>query len=390
MKSESLGGSWFDEAPGYPKRPQALHNRGVGRLKGPAVGLVLIVAMGAGVVVLGSSEGPVVTPVSSTTSSTLAGYPEDPASRRPVVSWLAEPAGAIPQPPPPVPPCRAAQLRAENIGGQGATGHAADSVVISNATPEACSIDDRVVVELRDGRGRLVARSGQRGPFICSGCGDNRTPGPLLVPPLSARPQPVQDYGEGIKRIDLPGFTIAQGECPGGVFPEGATLFLVVPDGRVPIANGLPLPFDYRCDSGPEQTPLPGRPEVFAGFAMGIPVRDFVDNGKLAVEISAPATVRAGSRLRYRIRTRVSSGVYLAVLGCPGFTERLAGVSEERHLLNCGAVEDFAERQVLVDQWFDMVLRVPKGAPAGRHALIWELDPPFRTAKASTVVEVLR
>ena len=347
--------------------------------------LVLVVAMAAGVGLLGSSEKPVGTAASPTTTSTLPGYPADPASRLPVVGWLADPAPALSPPPAPVPACQASQLRAENIGGEGATGHAADFVRIENASPEPCSIDDKVVVELRH-RGRLLASSsGERVPFICSGCGANRTPGPLLVPPLSARP-PVQDYGEGSSEpgVPVPAFSLAQGECPGGVFPEGATLVLVVPDGRVPIANGLPLPFDYRCDY-PERNPQPGRPKLLAGSAQGIPVRDFVENDKVSVEITAPRTVRAGSMLRYRIRPRVSGEVSLAALGCPGYTQRISGVAEERHRLNC---EGLYYSGLLADQWFDMVLRVPRNAKPGRRTLTWELDPPFGRARASREIEV--
>jgi hypothetical protein len=350
------------------------------------VGLALLAAMAAGVALLGSSEERQA--ASPTSSSTLPGYPADPASTRPVVPWLATPAPAVRPPPAPVPVCHANQLRVENIGGEGATGHAAAAVRIENATPEPCSIDDRVMVELRDRRGRLFASStGQRPPFICSGCGANRTPGPLLVPPLSARP-PVQDYGEDSGKPGVPAFWMAQGECPGGVFPEEATLFLATPDGRVPIANGLPLPFDYRCDNSADQYPPPGRPKLLVGYAVGIPVMDFADNDKVTVEISAPPKVRAGSLLRYRIRTRVSGDVSLAILGCPAYTQHLVGVTEERHLLNCNALERAPEYQILWDQWFDMVLRVPRYAKPGRRTLTWELDPPFGRARASLEIEI--
>jgi hypothetical protein len=105
----------------------------------------------------------------------------------------------------------------------------------------------------------------------------------------------------------------------------------------------------------------------------------------------APTRVRAGSRLQYRIRTRVSGGgVFLAVLGCPGYTQRLVGVSEERHRLNCDARDDFPDRRILVDQWFEMVLDVPRGATPGHTTLTWELDPPFHRARASAPVEVIR
>jgi hypothetical protein len=207
----------------------------------------------------------------------------------------------------------------------------------------------------------LVTRSGTKVPFICSGCGTNNTPGPLLVPPLSSE-RSKADYGEGSERPDLPFFTLSQGPCPGGMFPEGGALFLVVGEGKVAIESegrGLPV-WDYRCDEPPENYPPLGRLELRVGYFQGIPVMDYVDNGKVTLEIKAPPQVRAGAELHYRIRTRVSGNVFLGVLGCPGYTQRIEGVAEERHRLNCEGLYDTAERRLLADQWFDMVLDIPQ------------------------------
>jgi hypothetical protein len=156
--------------------------------KGALVGLSLVTAMAVVVALLdifGSNKaqrapGRTTASAPSTSSSTLPGYPLDAAAGRPVVPWVDSPPPGVPTPPGEVVPCEASQLRVVRLGGEGATGHAADSVEVSNATARPCSIDGRPVVELRDGRGRLVARSGERVPFICSGCGTNATPGPLL------------------------------------------------------------------------------------------------------------------------------------------------------------------------------------------------------------------
>lgn len=346
--------------------------------------------MAAGVGVLGSSEEHSGKATSSTSSSTLPGYPVDDASTRPVVPWVPAPAPAIRPPPGAVASCQASQLRVLVIGGDGATGHAADFVEVSNRSAEPCSIDGRPVVELRDGRGRLVTRSGTTVPFICSGCGADNTPGPLLVPPLSSE-RSKADYGEGHERPDVPFFTMSQGPCPGGVFPGGGDLFLAIGGGLVAIESegrGLPA-WDYRCDAPPENYPPPGRPELRVGYFQGIPLVDFVDNAKVTVEIRAPLRVRAGTQLRYRIRTRVLGDVFLGVLGCPGFSQRIDGGAEERHRLNCDGLYDSAQRRLLLfDQWFDMSLRVPRDAKPGPRTLTWALDPPFGRARASTDIEV--
>jgi len=88
--------------------------------------------------------------------------------------------------------------------------------------------------------------------------------------------------------------------------------------------------------------------------------------------------------MRYRIRTHVAGGVALGVIGCPNYTERVGTVTE-RHQLNCRGIGDIAERQELVDQWFDMAIFVPPDTPSGEQTLSWELDPPFHASEANQV-----
>lgn len=226
-------------------------------------------------------------------------------------------------------------------------------------------------------------------PFICGVCGSPLRREPLLIPARSARANPEPDFGSGTFRPALPRFTLAQGDCPGGVIPRGSTLVLVLPGGRgaTPILHwGLPL--DYRCDFGPEDYPPPGRPLLLVGPYAGVPVADYTDNTKVTVDIDAPGTVVAGSVLDYRIRMHVTGDVYLAVLGCPNYTERLGDITE-RHRLNCAAIDDFPERLQLGSRWFDMAMSVPATAPKGDQFLTWELDPPFRTATTTRSIRIL-
>jgi hypothetical protein len=278
----------------------------------------------------------------------------------------------------------ASQLQVVDLGGQGATGHAADEVELANSGPAPCSVEGRPTVELRDGRGRLLARSDGRMPFMCGLCGQKIKPGPLLVPARSARADPEPDFGSGY-RPGLPNFTLAQGECPGGVLPPGSTLFLALPDkgGRTPILH-WGLPFDYRCDLDPQEYPPPGRPLLLAGPYAGVPVVDYVDNRRVTIDIVAPDTAVAGTTMEYRIRTHVAGEVDLGVVGCPTYTERLGDITE-RHRFNCEGIEDFPERQGLVDQWFTMVFSIPCHAPTGDQVLSWELDPPFHAVNTAHV-----
>jgi hypothetical protein len=359
--------------------------------------MVMLAVMTAVLVALKASDenakGPQERTQSSSASSTLPGYPLDAASSRPVVPWLDAPPPDPAGPPPAVLPCQASQLRVVDVSAEGATGHAADFVEVENASSRPCSIEGRPLVELRDRRDRLVARSGKAGPFIPTGSGVNEVAGPLLVPAHSTRSRPARGVGERTMTPGLPFFSLAQGPCPGGVFPQDSQLFLVLPDGRgrVPVEDvDFPLPFDYRCDAAEGSYPPPGRPQLLVGNFDGIAVGDLADNPSVAVDLAAPPQVSAGSALRFRIRTRVSGDVYLAVVGCPGYTARLDGVAEERHVLNCAAIDDVPERRLLTDQWFEMVLRVPRTATPGPTTLRWQLDPPFQRARVSASMEVIR
>lgn len=244
--------------------------------------VVLLLAMAVVTGVLSSSSPP---PTSPPATSSTTVYSLDPADRRPVVTWLATPAPPFPGPPASVPPCDASQLRVVDVYDEGATGHVADFIEVENSSSQPCSIDGRPLVELRDARGRLVARSGTSGPFIVSGVAAQQ-PGPLLVPAHSVQARPEHGIGERRLRPDVPFFTLAQGPCPGGVFPEDGALYLVLPGGRGSVSIvelDLPLAFDYRCDESPGAYPPPERPELLVGNYDGEPVAWFADHPGVAV-----------------------------------------------------------------------------------------------------------
>jgi hypothetical protein len=364
--------------------------------------LVLVVVMAAAVAVVtrtGSTrEHPAAGSIPGATAPSRPAAPTpppQPGDDRPMVPWLATPAPPVPGAPAAVAPCGASQLRVVDLDSEGATGHVADFVEIENAAPQACSVAGRPLLELRDARGRLVARSGDAGPFIPTGPTPGEAPGPFFVPPRSVRNLPPRDVGERSGQPGLPFFSLAQGACPGGVFPARSTLLLVLPGaaGRVPVTDArLPLPFDYRCDLPAGRYPPPGRPELLVGAYSGTPVANLADNPLVTVDLDVPPRVAAGAPLRYRLRIRTggNSGVSLALTGCPGYTQRLVGVTEERHLLNCAGLGDTPVEQLLVDQWFEMVLPVPRSATPGTHMLTWQLDAPFHGAQASKTVDVTR
>jgi hypothetical protein len=159
--------------------------------------------------------------------------------------------------------CHAARLRATIHGSEGATGHSADTVVVFNRGHRPCAIPSRARLELRDAQGNVVALSGRRKPFASFALEANEA-----VVGLDARSS-ADDWSDPprVRRVALT--MIAQGPCPGGVFPDGGTLWLIFPNvGPVRIGGFEDaLPFDYRCDEG--QSPPSGKPELLIGDVVG-------------------------------------------------------------------------------------------------------------------------
>jgi len=153
-------------------------------------------------------------------------------------------------------PCGADQLQATIAGTDGATGHGGATVVVSNASATPCTITGPTILELVDARGEIVSQSKGRKPFMAS---PEAEPHRII---LDASPV-AEDGGSGVRRFAT--VVIAQGGCPGGVFPEGGHLRLLINGTERVMINGFAadLPYDYRCDV--EQPPPTGPPQLLVG-----------------------------------------------------------------------------------------------------------------------------
>src|SRR2546421_614458 len=131
---------------------------------------------------------------------------------------------------------RSGHLRVVGVTARGAAGPAAAAVEVNNRSATACVLQGPPLVELRGAAGNLLAQSGNRPPFIPVSQTTDRSMA-VIIPPNSARP-PV-DLAAGPYELQIHPhavtFILAQGPCPGGVFPRGATLDLAMTSGRVPI-----------------------------------------------------------------------------------------------------------------------------------------------------------
>jgi hypothetical protein len=158
------------------------------------------------------------------------------------------------------PGCTADRLRATITGTAGATGHGAAYVVVFNAGETSCSLAGPPTLELLDGTGKVISRSTGRRPFLT----DSLARPHALVLDASTGPE---DWDSGEGRVAM--VIVAQGDCPGGIFPAGSHLRLAVPTvGAINVdAFENTLPFDYRCDE--EQGPPSGVPELLIGDLVG-------------------------------------------------------------------------------------------------------------------------
>lgn len=157
-----------------------------------------------------------------------------------------------------LPRCVRTQLRAKITGNDGATGHTAAYLVVFNPSRKACNIIGPAQLELRDAKNAVGARSQGRAPFMAW---PKSPPHLIAVDALSS----AGDWDK-VPRARRVGLTVlAQGACPGGVFPSGGHLRLLLPSVGAVRVEGFEgtLPLDYRCDEG---RPSPsGPPELLIG-----------------------------------------------------------------------------------------------------------------------------
>ena len=329
----------------------------------------------------------------------LAGCGRAPAStssgsRSAVVPWLPRPAAHLfPEPPSPsprspipvpagTPLCGAGQLEAASTFDGAATGHINLPVILRNRGASACSLEGYADVSIVDASGGLLAQAvgaAGRGTFFQDG-----PMVPVLMEPSTAPLTP----GEAVQWRGDRGQAWMNLEWYDCQHRQSARVFVDLPagGGRISAPFSFTAPYSPVCDSpghgadsGVSRGPLspsglawPPAPAVIT----------------VAVSISAPASVRRGSTLRYTAALRNESPGQYRLDPCPDYVEILGEKqAASSYQLNCSPVGVLLPGGSVI---FEMRLAVPAALAAGTTRLSWTLlDGRLATPTATTIVSVL-
>jgi hypothetical protein len=308
------------------------------------------------------------------------------------VPWLPLPDGhrypQAPQPSPslpvPVPagtpPCRAVQLEGVGSIGGAAAGNVNYPLVLRNRSASACFLEGYADVSVLDAAGGALAQAAGgsgRGTFF-----DDPPVLPVMMEPgtaaLSATAGPPASTDPGQARMNLQWYDCRR--------PQAASLLLGLPAGGARLAILFPLQAAYSpaCDS-------PGHTTT-AGLLRG-PLSPsglgWTSNGlTVPVSIVAPASVRAGSILRYTVTLTDRSAEAYVLSPCPDYNEFL-GAKEvvASYQLNCAPVGVIPAGGTAT---FEMRFAVPATVVPGTKRLAWALvDGRLAIPTAATAIAVL-
>ena len=288
-----------------------------------------------------------------------------------IVPWLPLPPDLTPLPEPspqpvPVPTgtpmCSAADLEAAVIGSNGAGGRVLTVFAFASRGQVACELDGTPDVTLIDASGRQLPFSDQA-PFF-----PNQVSGPALV-----EPGPVPVLGAGLKSGEA-GLTIDWDSQPEAC-PQ--TVAVSIARARITTSNGDTLTIDV--------------PQEPAGYAcQGVGVGNFADlpipdnSSPVAPApqptIIAPATVKAGSQLRYVVNLTNETKLPIDLrTQCFNYDEEFFVDNAQgtpplggKHLyrLNCSAAGVLAPGH---PKKFAMVIDVPAAAAPGSYMLAFDI-----------------
>jgi hypothetical protein len=301
------------------------------------------------------------------------------------IPWLAATAISTPVPtaapvsrPVDMPNCRAADVAAVFIDGQGATGWITRTFAIGNRATSSCIIDGPIRATYVDADGRSIVATTEESAKL-----NGRW---AVLGPKSA-PSGPDDRLDGEVMIGLATY----GDCVPAPALASVTLTFAPPTGDVRIPM-VPARVGGRCDAAG----MPLNLGIFfplapAWWTIQPPIRTPVPS-PFAFAIDVPSVAFAGEMLSYVVRIRnLSPALFSWSDGCPIYLEWLggreisptnvpghivkpldpiyAGTAKESHTLNClpaGAIAPNGEVA------FEMQLAVPRDA-LGSERLTWQM-----------------
>ena len=312
-----------------------------------------------------------------------------------VIAWRDLPAtNVVPSPPPAkiVPPipisagakaCTAGQLEARLFSQIAAAGHTDSPVDFRNRSEVPCYLEGFPDITIFDASDNVVARAAgtdHRSTFF----GD-----PPAVPILLLTGTPALVSPSGLI-VDPPpqGQTEVHIEWYDCRAPLPARMAIELPNGggRLTIQYAVTAPVSPTCDSSASSAPvsfLARGPFTPTGIIWPPPPVSL----QFEATISAPATAKRGSIVKYLVRLKNKSPLNYVLDPCPDYVVFLEGASPvARCQLNCAPVGHIAPAGSVT---FEMQLRVPLYMVSGQYELRWGLfDGRISGAGAASSIEI--
>lgn len=287
------------------------------------------------------------------------------------VPWLAATPAPSPAPTPTGwpsgPDCVAGQLAATPYPGDGTT---PPGFTVWNDGSLPCQVGRAVSVSLVDTQGRpleITQKTTPLGP-LCGGTGGQcPPPGPTAPPWIFMPPSGAMASNGGEA-----GSLRWSNWC--GVAPaEPLSLLITLGSGVMVHTSAFELA-PPACTEVGKPSILDVTPMEIGGSWPTAPGSIPADD--LKVRLETPASVTAGSVLRYDVVLQNPTSSAILLLPCPTYQESLSSGSGrvvEEHVLNCAGIREVpAGGQVR----FEMELAVPASLPASSASgIVWQLDP---------------
>jgi hypothetical protein len=274
-------------------------------------------------------------------------------------------------------PCVAADLRATDGHGNGASGQIFNNVLLSNHSASACLLEGTPQVLLRTSAGRTLSlpQANVSVPWL------HTPPGPALMAPNSPDPQPEKGSQVGWGQAFL---VYSMWDCPAN--PPLSSVMIVLPNQRGTLtlpATGAGYSWGGECEGTVVQR------MAVAPFVATEPPPSWVDKSPLSITVKVPDHVRAGQLLHYEVVLTNSSGAPFHFHGeCPSYTENSSRDGAKivaNHQLNCPSVGWLAADQSVT---FAMALDIPASTLPGPGTLRWIMHYAFGGSEGSGSVTV--
>jgi hypothetical protein len=272
---------------------------------------------------------------------------------------IANSIGPIAVPPQP-PTCKLADLDLVSNGSNGATGHIAYSISLSNHGPVACSLTGYPDISLVTRQGTRLTLPEQK---VVGGFLGSPDVAQVVLPPNQVAPAPHSGTATA--------YVIFEWYYCGATPPAIGAVDLKLPGSaasrRVPI-------LDEGLASGPSRCDDPSQGRTLLVGAIVAPAADAAvfQAPALRVSLDLQETMVAGKTIRYHVTIANESGAPITFDTCPAYDEGFTPDGMVSYELNCAPVRRLEAGSSAT---FAMEFAVPPASktPAGPEKFLWRL-----------------